>query len=41
MVRVDREKQIDFAPTSPFGGGRPGRNKRRKLKNKKEGGDDE
>lgn len=32
MVRVDSEKHIDFAPTSPFGGGRPGRVKRKKLR---------
>ena len=31
LVRVDSEKHIDFALTSPFGGGRPGRVKRRKL----------
>jgi len=34
LVKVDSEKQIDFAPTSPFGGGRPGRTKRRHLKSK-------
>jgi len=32
LVRVDREKQIDFAVTSPFGGARAGRVKRRKQK---------
>lgn len=32
MVRVDSEKQIDFAASSPLGGGRPGRVKRRKMK---------
>lgn len=32
MVRVDSQKHIDFALNSPFGGGRPGRNKRRNLK---------
>jgi len=37
LVRVDSEKHIDFALTSPFGGGRPGR-VRRKQMNKK-GGD--
>jgi small subunit ribosomal protein S9e len=31
MVRVDSQKHIDFALTSPFGGGRPGRNKRKAL----------
>merc|ERR1711988_1976043 len=28
MVRVDSQKHIDFAVTSPYGGGRPGRNRR-------------
>merc|ERR1711862_712974 len=28
LVRVDSEKHIDFAQTTPFGGGRPGRVKR-------------
>merc|ERR1711865_955385 len=37
LVRLDSEKHIDFALTSPFGGGRPGR-VRRKQMNKK-GGD--
>jgi hypothetical protein len=32
MVRVDSQKHIDFALNSPFGGGRPGRNKRRSQK---------
>lgn len=32
MVRVDSQKHIDFALNSPFGGGRPGRNKRRSVK---------
>jgi hypothetical protein len=32
MVRVDSQKHIDFALTSPFGGGRPGRVKRRNMK---------
>jgi small subunit ribosomal protein S9e len=34
VVRVDSQKHIDFSLTSPFGGGRPGRVKRRKLKAK-------
>lgn len=38
MVRLDSQKHIDFAPTSPYGGGRPGRSKR---KNQAKGGDDE
>ena len=36
MVSVDSEKHIDFSLTSPFGGGRPGRNAR-----KRQGGGDE
>lgn len=43
MVRTASEKHIDFAPTSPLGGGAPGRVKRRKLaaeSKKKSGGDD-
>lgn len=32
MVRLDSEKHIDFALTSPMGGGRPGRRKRKSLK---------
>mmetsp|Transcript_10414 Transcript_10414/g.29094 ORF Transcript_10414/g.29094 Transcript_10414/m.29094 type:complete len:113 (+) Transcript_10414:3-341(+) len=43
LVRLDSEKHIDFALTSPFGGGRPGR-VRRKMMQKKGGdkdGDDE
>ena len=31
MVRLDSEKHIDFALTSPFGGGRAGRVKRKRL----------
>merc|ERR1712169_55460 len=38
MVRLDSQKHIDFALKSPFGGGRPGRVKRRNMRNK--GGDD-
>lgn len=30
MVRLDSQKHIDFALTSPFGGGRPGRLRRKK-----------
>lgn len=44
MVRVDSQKHIDFALNSPFGGGRPGRVKRRNAKNankKTEGGGDD
>lgn len=32
MVRVDSQKHIDFSLTSPLGGGRPGRVKRRNLR---------
>ena len=35
MVRVDAQKHVDFALSSPFGGGRPGRNKRKALAAKK------
>jgi len=31
MVRTDSQKHIDFAVTSPYGGGRPGRNKRKSI----------
>merc|ERR1712183_1144269 len=36
VVRLDSQKHIDFSLKSPFGGGRPGRVKR---KNQKKGGD--
>jgi small subunit ribosomal protein S9e len=32
IVRLDSQKHIDFALTSPFGGGRPGRVRRKKIK---------
>jgi len=32
IVRLDSQKHIDFALTSPFGGGRPGRVRRKKAK---------
>ena len=38
MVRVESQPHIEFALNSPFGGGRPGRVKRRNNANK--GGDD-
>eukprot|EP00929_Paragymnodinium_shiwhaense_P079063 TRINITY_DN410_c0_g1_i1.p1 TRINITY_DN410_c0_g1~~TRINITY_DN410_c0_g1_i1.p1 ORF type:complete len:193 (+),score=55.20 TRINITY_DN410_c0_g1_i1:69-647(+) len=43
LVRVDSEKHIDFALTSPFGGGRPGRVRRKRVASKgdKGGGDEE
>merc|ERR1712137_292774 len=34
LVRVENQNLIDFASNSPFGGGRPGRVKRRNMKNK-------
>jgi small subunit ribosomal protein S9e len=40
MVRTDSQKHIDFAVTSPYGGGRPGRNKRKAIKAKGGGGGD-
>mmetsp|Transcript_15901 Transcript_15901/g.37692 ORF Transcript_15901/g.37692 Transcript_15901/m.37692 type:complete len:193 (-) Transcript_15901:75-653(-) len=40
LVRTDSQKHIDFALKSPFGGGRPGRVKRRNM-GKKGGGDEE
>merc|ERR1712187_666603 len=42
LVRVDSEKHIDFALTSPFGGGRPGRVRRKQMtKGGGGGGDDD
>merc|ERR1719325_332861 len=44
LVRLDSEKHIDFALTSPFGGGRPGRVRRKRASGGKGdagGGDDE
>jgi small subunit ribosomal protein S9e len=44
MVRTDSQKHIDFAVTSPYGGGRPGRNKRKAIAakgNKGDGGGDD
>ncbi|KAI9347977.1 putative 40S ribosomal protein S9 [Zopfochytrium polystomum] len=44
MVRLDSQKHIDFALTSPYGGGRAGRVKRKSLKaaaSKEEGGAEE
>ena len=41
LVRLDSEKHIEFSLTSPYGTGRPGRIKRKSIKNggKKSGGD--
>ncbi|KAJ3413076.1 40S ribosomal protein S9 [Chytridiales sp. JEL 0842] len=44
MVRLDSQKHIDFALTSPFGGGRPGRVQRKRAKaaeSKDDAGEDE
>lgn len=38
-VRLDSEKHIDYALTSPFGNGRPGRNKRKNAGGGGDGGD--
>jgi len=40
VVRLDSQKHIDFALTSPYGGGRPGRVKRKRAKAAAGGGDD-
>merc|ERR1719237_414410 len=42
IVRLDSQKHIDFSLKSPFGGGRPGRVKRKNAKKGDDaGGDDE
>jgi small subunit ribosomal protein S9e len=41
IVRTESQKHIDFSVTSPFGGGRPGRNKRKSIAAKGGGGGDE
>ena len=41
IVRLDSQKHIDFAISSPFGGGRPGRVKRKKAKAAASKGDEE
>ncbi|EAA03505.3 AGAP012708-PA [Anopheles gambiae str. PEST] len=38
IVRLDSQKHIDFSLKSPFGGGRPGRVKRKNLKKGQGGG---
>lgn len=40
VVRLDSQKHIDFALTSPYGGGRAGRVKRRRMKSAAAGGDE-
>merc|ERR1712079_414364 len=39
IVRLDSQKHIDFSLKSPFGGGRPGRVKRKNAKRGEDGGD--
>lgn len=39
IVRLDSQKHIDFSLKSPYGGGRPGRVKRRNMKKAAGGGD--
>merc|ERR1712118_524447 len=41
LVRTDSQKHIDFSLSSPFGGGRPGRNRRKREAAKRGGGDEE
>lgn len=44
VVRLDSQKHIDFSVASPYGGGRPGRVKRKRAAaaaKREEGGDDE
>merc|ERR1712080_560109 len=41
IVRLDSQKHIDFSLKSPFGGGRPGRVKRKTAKKGSGGGDDD
>lgn len=38
VVRLDSQKHIDLALTSPLGGGRPGRVKRKNLRKAQGGG---
>ena len=40
VVRLDSEKHIDFSMKSPFGGGRPGRVKRKNMKKKSKKADE-
>merc|ERR1739842_164415 len=41
VVRLDSQKHIDFSLGSPYGGGRPGRVKRKNAKKGSGGGDDD
>lgn len=38
-MRLDSQKHIDFSTNSPYGGGRPGRVKRKNQKKGSGGGD--
>lgn len=38
VVRLDSQKHIDFSLNSPYGGGRPGRVKRKNAKKGQDGG---
>ncbi|RMX53023.1 hypothetical protein pdam_00018266 [Pocillopora damicornis] len=40
IVRLDSQKHIDFSLNSPYGGGRPGRVKRRNMRKGQGGGSD-
>ncbi|TPX38209.1 hypothetical protein SmJEL517_g00418 [Synchytrium microbalum] len=40
VVRLDSQKHIDFSLTSPYGGGRPGRTKRKRAKAAEKGEDE-
>jgi len=41
IVRLDSQKHIDFALTSPYGGGRPGRVKRKRQRSATKGKEEE
>lgn len=41
IVRLDSQKHIDFALTSPYGGGRPGRVKRKRQRSAVKGKEEE
>lgn len=41
VVRLDSQKHIDFAQNSPYGGGRPGRNKRKSQGKSESTGEEE
>ena len=40
IVRLDSQKHIDFSLNSPYGGGRPGRVKRKNMRKGQSGGSD-